>query len=158
MKFNKSMVEYALEQIQKLKNGEINILQFRNNIENYANFLSQKLEIWMFVPAVFKDGKWVVLEEPKGTDVATSSFFEMQTDYHLEKEYQTALSKVIFEGFSFKHHHLNNQSIATNDNIFHVFWNTDGEWRLSKGIDTIEDLISYNLDIKDTIAKELGLI
>jgi len=34
------------------------------------------------------------LKEPKGTDVATSSFFEMQTDYHLEKQHQTAQQNI----------------------------------------------------------------
>jgi hypothetical protein len=44
-----SMTDFSLEQIEKLKSSEINILQFRNNIEKYANFLKQQLKLEMFV-------------------------------------------------------------------------------------------------------------
>jgi len=44
------MSDFALEQIEKLKNSEINILQFRNNIEKYAHFLKRPLKLEMFVP------------------------------------------------------------------------------------------------------------
>ncbi|MEN9655804.1 MAG: hypothetical protein RL311_736 [Bacteroidota bacterium] len=43
------MTDFSLEQIEKLKSSEINILQFRNNIEKYANFLKQQLKLEMFV-------------------------------------------------------------------------------------------------------------
>ena len=85
--------------------------QYKNNyhantptrILNYANFLKQPLELWMFVPCKLVDGVWVVLEEPEkyknwinyeysGTDIGFD-------DEKLCREYQQAKEKCLFEGF-----------------------------------------------------------
>ena len=56
-----SMTDFVFDQFSKLeKTQEINILQFRNNIGNYANFLKQPLKMWMFVPCDLDDN---VIEE-----------------------------------------------------------------------------------------------
>jgi len=156
MKFNKSMVKFV--KFRNEINGESHYGYEKTAVESifYANFLSQELEIWMFVPAVFKDGKWVVLEKPKNYDVwlglhessgSTIGFTE-------HEEYRTALSKVIFEGFE-----LDYDTIVKNVN--NRIWFKDKEVFIDNSknkITTIEDLIPYNLDIKESIAKELGLI
>lgn len=54
-------------------------------VENYANFLSQPLEIWMFVPCD-EDGN--VLEDPG-----------LMPSYELNK-YREAKDRVLFEGFT----------------------------------------------------------
>jgi len=143
MKFNKSMVEYVITQ------WSINLTaKQRNNIERYANFLSQKLELWMFVAC---DENGNVLEEPK-----------YPCHDSLYTEYDLALSKVIFEGFEYIEAYNENSEgeLRSSDKkcrIIHykgkikgIVWGGD--------INTIEDLLKYNLDIKESIAKELGLI
>src|SRR6187402_810881 len=63
----------------------------------YANFLSQKLELWMFVPSKLVDGVWVVLEEPK----EYKNWVELQKQggyslCHNSNEYQTAKERCLF--------------------------------------------------------------
>ena len=65
--------------------------------------------------------------------------------------------RCLFEGFECKHHHSTKKSICTVDNFFHVFWNTNDFWELSKGIFTIEDLVKYNLRLTPTAIKQIGL-
>ena len=108
-----------------------------DKIRSYANFLKQPLALWMFVPCKLVDGVWVVLEEKK----------PFQDNYF---EYQQAKDICVFEGFEVKHHHSSKQSICTADNFFHIFWNTNDFWELSKGIFTIEDLVKYNLELTPT--------
>jgi len=83
-----SMTAFVLEQN--------NFKVFRNQqILNYANFLKQPLELWMFVPCD-EDGN--VLEEPKlhfptGNNQLESIIFKQN------KEYQQAKERCLFEGF-----------------------------------------------------------
>jgi len=153
MKFNKSMLEYVeiirdkMNEKAPLKNELA--LKYFDKVFNYSDFLSQKLEIWMFVPAVFKDGKWVVLSKPMHPISDNITEEGLHGRYRAElKEYQTALSKVIFEGFEY------------NEALHQLKCYTDYCRLDTIGLEkyTIESLIKYNLDIKDTIAKELGLI
>ena len=123
------MSDYVLEQIEKLKNSEINILQFRNNIEAYANFLKQPLTIGMFVPC---DRYKNVLKEP-----------------YLFNEYQQAKAKVLFKGFDVDFEDgiiipfLGKYPIVFFDN------SDSNKWILSDKFKTIEDLIPYNLELTD---------
>ena len=126
------MSDYVLEQIEKLKNSEINILQFRNNIEAYANFLKQPLTIGMFVPC---DRYKNVLKEP-----------------YLFNEYQQAKAKVLFEGFKWG----NNKMIfleTDKDYIIDIWFDKDNiksyDGKECKILKTIEDLIPYNLELTD---------
>jgi hypothetical protein len=69
------------------------IVEFR---DNYDNFLSQILELWMFVPCKLVNGVWVVLEEP---------FNDGENDQYYSsamQEYQEAKDRVLFDGFKFK--------------------------------------------------------
>jgi hypothetical protein len=141
-----SMVEYVVRQRD---NDRIDLAQRFINSFEFANFLSQQPNIGMFVPAVFEDGEWRVLSKPKGTNVSTSSFFEMQTDYLLENQYQTALDNVIFEGCEY-----NDKELFLDGNLFWVFLN---ELKFEEGL-TIEQLTSHNLTLTPKFAKELGLI
>jgi hypothetical protein len=85
-----SMTDFVLEQDTNwsYKNTIV-------SIRDYANFLKQPLELWMFVPC---DSDGNVLDEPKGTDL-NDSFFAMQVDYNLETKYQQAKERCLFEGF-----------------------------------------------------------
>ena len=122
------MSDYVLEQIEKLKNSEINILQFRNNIEAYANFLKKPLTIGMFVAC---DDEGNVLEDIIGNGMIHNYSEKV-------KQYQQAKAKVLFE-VNFNVIDRKTYKILTLDgkNIW-VSWNK------SK---TIEDLIPYNLEL-----------
>ena len=94
------------------------------SIKNYANFLSQKPEKWMFVPC---DDEGNVLEEPTksikiigGENLANKKRIE---------QYQQALDRVIFEGFTSHNKHwlesekisfflINNNRLAEYKNIY----------------------------------------
>jgi len=71
----------------------------------FANFLSQKLEILMFVPCKLVDGVWVVLEEPNPENKKYRMIVGEEKEDILDlhsfdsdlKEYQEAKSKCLFE-------------------------------------------------------------
>ena len=83
-----SMTDFVLEQVKLLKTQENNILQFRNNITNYANFLKQPLKLEMFVPC---DDNGNFLKLPEVCICAD--------ECSLCKKYKKAKEKVLFEGF-----------------------------------------------------------
>ena len=118
-----SMTDFVLDQFSKLeKTQEINILQFRNNIGNYANFLKQPLKKWMFVPCDLDDN---ILEEPEHFKDWINSyhyFNASESVTHVCKEYKKAKERVLFKNCKF-------------------FKNTDR---------TIEDMLIYNLELIDS--------
>jgi len=70
-------------------------------IYNYAMFLKQPLELWMFVPCKLVDGVWVVLEEPKndyylGGRGGVDAMKLLQYEQKLS-EYQQAKERCLFE-------------------------------------------------------------
>lgn len=107
---------------------------------DYANFLNQPLNISMFVPAVFDDGKWVVLEIPIKLNDKDSEVFYSASDKEIE-QYQQAKDKVIFEGCIIADNELwfDAQKIAK-----FAF----GKWIFIES-ETIQDLIKY----KPTLTK-----
>lgn len=112
---------------------------------NFDDFLSQKLELWMFVPCKLVEGVWVVLEEPK-----CECFTEYDREGCYEKcyEYINAKNRVLFEGFETR---LQGQEIMVvtldNSNVW-VTWND------SK---TIEDLVYLKPVLTPTAQKQIGL-
>jgi hypothetical protein len=127
------MTDFVLEQIKKLKSSEINILQFRNSIENYAKFLKQPLELWMFVPCAV-DGE--VLEKPQKFDFFLKhkyQSYDIRTGYKLD-EYLKAKERCLFD------FHIKN---AHHEILFHN--------------DTIEDLVGNGFILTPTAIKKIGL-
>jgi hypothetical protein len=84
-----SMTDYVLEQEKYL---DITNRQKLEHIINYANFLKQPLELWMFVPC---DLEGNVLIEPIE-----------QNPIYWSKEYQQAKERVLFEGFDLRDYNL----------------------------------------------------
>lgn len=81
----------------------IDAIQWRLTGE-FAKFLIQTAELWMFVPAKLVDGVWVVLEEP----LFYKQWLEHEHNYpyadwaHIQcKEYQEAKKRLLFEGFTY---------------------------------------------------------
>lgn len=122
-----SMREYVLECYEEIQNSCV----FENNCFNYANFLSQKLEIWQFIPCKLVDGVWVVLEEPNRND----------QDTWLWMEYQQAKERCLFEGFEMGIYPL--ERFVLHKEGFGIV--IDDFKR-----QTIEDLVEYNLKLTAT--------
>lgn len=122
------------------------------------------LNISMFVPAKLVDGEWVVLEEPKGKKccggIKNDCYCRGYLQYEEQEliEYQTALSNVLFEGFKIENYENQDYSIKSENIILNVFCKQcKKNWFLLKGIETIENILKYNLTLTATAKKQLGL-
>lgn len=93
-----SMTDYVLEQKDKVLNSELGIIAY-----NYAQFLKQPLELWMFVPC---DENGNVLEEPKGEKCCGGAVDHCGCNGFLQYDeesiycYQQAKERVLFEATS----------------------------------------------------------
>jgi len=133
--------------------------QVRDLRDNYDEFLSLLLEIWMFVPCKLIDVVWVVLEIPNPNKV----------DYlYYMKEYEQAKERCLFEGFevvkdkykSCKREFIylpNTETQVWRKITFHTgeiqtfFFDYYEQFR------TIEDLVKYNLQLTPTTIKQLAV-
>jgi len=147
-----SMTDFVLEQEREFDRARAGFNEFTNNVCNYAKFLKQPLELWMFVPCKLVDGVWVVLAHPnfiKGKRNAL--FFNNKMD-----EYQQAKERCLFEGFefNFKTSHI----ICFSNKVHNIRFYKNGWLTIdAKDIETIEDLIKYNLQLTQTAQKQIGL-
>jgi len=104
-------------------------------IMDYTCFITQPLNLSHFVPAVFRDGVWEVLETPE----SLKGYYEtdkegMKQEFILREEYQTALENVVFK----------NVSLPDAD---YYLWTHKN----------IEDLITCELQINDKIAEKFKI-
>jgi len=118
----------------------------------------------MVVAAVFGDGEWRILEKPRmrwknskdrwGTSIETDEWIE----------YTTALDNVIFEGFEYDGSEegfiyvKNGETLLIFDTENKTLFLYNSENNYTTEINTIEQLIPYNLTITPKFAKEFGLI
>jgi deoxyadenosine/deoxycytidine kinase len=140
-----SMVEYVKEQ------DKIEFIAYDNlweKVINFANFLSQQPNIGMFVPAVFEDGEWRILEAPN-----RSTHTNEECD-----QYATALDNVIFEGFEVEQILNSGKIFLINKDTTSLTFFNNSVFIEKNLITTIEDLIPYSLTLTPKFAKELGLI
>jgi len=103
----------------------------QDKIFKHANLLSQKLELWMFVPCKKVNGVWVVLEEP---------FNDGQNDNYYSsalQEYQEAKDRVLFDG---KFDVNSERQLIRFNNIMQPI----------ECLGVIENLIKYNLQLTKT--------
>jgi len=102
-------------------------------IHNYAKFLSEPLQLWMFVPCLDN----IPLSED-GTD---------REGYVLDdimfKQYQQAKERCYFEGFEICNR-LESVKCVVNGNFHFSYENS------IKNKETIEDLVKYNLTLTQT--------
>jgi hypothetical protein len=150
-----SMVEYVKLQKENLKDYSLLSLSRKFELcDNFANFLSQQPNIGMFVPAVFEDGDWRILEAPN-----RSTHTNEECD-----QYQTALDNVIFEGFEYDGSEegfiyvKNGETLLVFDAENKELVLDNSENNYTTEINTIEDLIPYSLTLTPKFAKEFGLI
>lgn len=117
-------------------------------IHKYKDFLQQPLELWMFVPCD-EDGN--VLEVPKYYgEKYTDDIPEKELILH--EEFVQAKERCLFDGFKINDDEL---SICDENSIIHLFWNYVGKWNIAHGIKTIEDLVTYNLELTTNAQKQL---
>ena len=109
-----SMTDFVLEQNKFRETFRYKSKQFQTSIINYANFLKQPLELWMFVPC---DENGNVLEEPNPDkftmdNVQSFDIFREQLSY-----YNKAKERILFEGFDID---ASNGLLYYNDVIEHL--------------------------------------
>jgi len=121
----------------------------------YAKFITQPLELCMFVPCD-EDGN--VLEEPKDFEnllfhIEIKLFDGTKEVVEEVLQYQQAKAKILFEGFE-----VLSIECVCNSNLYIHFLNDKVKieehfeeiiTKLPKQVETIEDLIPYNLELTD---------
>jgi hypothetical protein len=141
------MTDFVLEQVKR----KVSIISHMICIEDYANFLKQPLELWMFVPC---DKEGNVLEEPK-SDYKPIAFWNAgevdEKTNDLYREYQEAKDRVLFEGFEVDYSSKPLQIIKS-DCMPHFLPDN-----LKIGRKTVEHLVKYNLELTPAVIKQIGL-
>lgn len=141
------MVQFVLDDYDSIMNTEYNDGELTaycaTRWANYAKFLSQKPELWMFVP--MKDGK--VLEAPENFgkwDVDLEGFED-------HKDFAEAKDNCLFEGFVVKHYEMTGDldfvTKAVKSESCYVFHFKNGKWNPSIGFCSLEHLVNYNLPL-----------
>ena len=145
----------------KCHNEIEDLIDSENAMYDYAKFLKQPLELWMFVPCKLVDGVWVVLEYPKeyqdwckwgGFSKHGGSIVSKCRGFHESKE------KCLFDGFEVDTKHNGNKYISKKHGLI-IFASTesdDGFFRLFSKFSNIESLIKYNLQLTATAQKQIG--
>ena len=120
-----SMTDFVLEQYEQC-------ISSTGRTYNYAMFLKQPLELWMFIPC---DEEGNVLEEKSIFNTTDEDYIFNSDDFD---KYQQAKERCLFEGFEFIE---SLKLINCNLNEFKK----------------IEDLVKYDLQLTKTAIKQLGL-
>jgi hypothetical protein len=161
-----SMVEYVKLQKEKyIKTNRTN--EFACRVLDYSNILPQQTNIRMFVPAVFENGEWRILTQPTYSTNHSDDCYcdncekETKRCSELQKQYQTALDNVIFEGFEYDGSEEGFIYVKNGETL--LIFDTENKTlmllnnMLTDNITSIEDLIPYSLTLTPRFAKELGL-
>jgi hypothetical protein len=153
------MIDFVLEQseigfeIQILSHQNKNRADRFSKLVKYANFLKQPLKLEMFIPCD-EDGN--ILEEPMNYKywVKKSIGIPYILDLRQYEIYQKAKEKVLFEGFVATI--TNNEIFIKSDKNNLIFDIENNQFYYKKThywqpVKLIEDLIPYNLEIKNEI-------
>jgi hypothetical protein len=130
-----SMTDFVLKQIKSKSNYKI------EKIDNYANFLKQPLELWMFIPCDLIQGKIVILNEENN-------------------HYQQAKERCLFDGFEIIKQNFSGKDyrLVRNKDTYVFFYDKiKNKWEQVNDYKTIESLVFYNLTITATALKQIGL-
>ncbi len=128
----------------------LELCEFEENsykIYNYAKFLSQPLEFYMFIPCD-KDGN--ILEEPN----------ENISNLGYKKQYQQAKDRCLFYGFKIVSRNFRGISykfIQNKDAYIGFSEQLTNKWEKVNDYNKIEDLVFYNLPLTKNAIKIIGL-
>lgn len=154
--FVKWLTENDSDDLQSGDRTNMLSVLFIRRIIAYCDFLSQKLELWMFVPCKLVDGVWVVLEEPqKFSDENWNETKLSDWGAHCQ-EYQESKDRVLFEGFEIHAIDYVNVIVRHKDG-FLMNWINNIKCFFGKKNLTIEDLVKYNLELTPTAQKQIGV-
>lgn len=106
--------------------------------QNYAKFLKQPLELWMFIPC---DEEGNVLEKPNPL---------VDVNNRLKKQYQQAKDRVLFEGFTMFGKDCIELKESNGKSKVDIFI-----YQLKEM--TAKELISYDITLTPTAINQLGL-
>ena len=136
-----SMVNYILEYTNKLSLNST----FRVDTTKYAEFINQPLKLGMFIPCS-KDGS--ALKKPIESNYNLGDIHAGYYSKDLE-QYQEVEKNVVFEIKSFekKDNEISYIIFQTVNIIYYA--EHKSFWSGSKELKTIEDLIKYNVKIKN---------
>lgn len=149
-----STTEFVLNQckIRDLDNYYDESDEYFNRCEKYANFISSKLELGMFIAC---DLEGIVLEEPKNFHAFFAGMSSQDFNFNIADcvNYKHALDKVVFDDFE-----LDYDTIVYNK--YFRIWFTEGKAYLNNTytqLESVEDLISHSLELNSNGIKKLGL-
>lgn len=138
---------------------------------NYDDFLSQVLELWMFVPCELIDGIWTVLNDTYSVKPDRSDYFNdeggnpelYQYNVHNWLKYNNAKDRVLFEGWKLMQHEDGSIVIFDKDSNIIEFSKT-GIWIFDEYIsESIDNLCFYSekeniqFQLTPTAQKQIGL-
>jgi hypothetical protein len=136
---------------------------FSKKVIDFKNFISQELNLSMFLPCTKVGDKWVIIVKPKMVDIKGSLLSHKQRlDLYNEdlRIYKEAKEKVLFEDVQFSNYNQGEDARFYSVNDTQVF-NTDGNGdHLYWHIYTIEKLISEScgeITLKEQHLKLAGL-
>lgn len=141
------MVDYVIDTYKEESKYMLNEV-FANKVHDYAKLLNSKPTLSMFVAC---DDEGNVLEEPINYDVWVK--LDKTIGFTEHEKYQTALSKVIFEGWELKWISEDKDDVALYNAEksltaqFRLWRNNEVEFDY-KIITTLSDLTKFNLKLK----------
>lgn len=154
MKTLPKLSEYLDKLEDYLSYGAIDLLEYQKRASKLKNFYKEQTNISNYVPAIEKDGKWIVLEKPIFT--TESAITELEKYNLLNQEYQTALDNVVFKCkvcvFSEEHIRID----FTNEISLHWYKGSLDSYKC-RDLKTIEDLSFLNLEVNEPIIKKFNL-
>jgi len=119
------------------------------NITNYAKFLKQANEKWMFVPCD-EDGN--VLETPSDDILYRAQFHNLAMHELMQyKQYKKAKERCLFNNFEIIEYNRYNEYLSNGINSVYL--------KQFSGLkhETIEYLVKYNIQLTPTALKQIGL-
>jgi hypothetical protein len=130
--------------------------QLKNHL-NYANFLSQPLELWMFVP-VGDNGE--VLEEPTNLQKMQAGWADnpLDANFYNVCAYNEAKQRCLFEGFEMHDLRDGVKRLTSPCGHFNPYWYSPvRRWYPARGIEnqTVEDLVRVDVTLTETALKQI---
>jgi len=121
--------------------------EFKEAIKHSLKALKQPPQLNHFVPAIFKDGNWRVLEKINDEYPNNVEFFE-----EIE-EYETALNDVLFNGFEVKRENIFESITNGKCTVFLKMVGKDYE----SNFKSYSDLTKYNLPLNEKGCEKFNL-